>query len=383
MKSKSSVLPSTGRVLDFFFTSCGLSKGKDSGHDYQRIRRLVAESKQSDAISDEVKASLFDAVCGLFTSRRNRPASKSIADAPEAHTRRIRAFRHAFGEIEPQDFGHCLLNLLGEFLLRNEWFCQQQPADAEPDALRWKWIVDWANVHYTNTLCDFATFRGGVRDSLPWDLSWNLPLRLPDGTVKWPIGHAMTWWEDLLGVPLSPSEQNSSSIVSSRSLNRYRSHCHAPSLDTIELWAKQKWAYRGTFNPAGDTDIRIRWRRWLAFREAKSLNPASLYAAIGPIGIVESERWLESFDPFPDELPVAEFLDKIQRRYAQPSPQRLRAVLLWCRALQAAFAEVKAKHSIDAVWTLTDWSRQCTDTMGRFQSVGIEKFGSVPPVPES
>lgn len=222
MTSNRSLLPSAADITAFFFGACGLSKGKSVDQGYKRIQRLVRQTKQSETISEEVKAALFDAVCGLFTASPEAHASELVGKAPESHTRRILAFRHAFGELEPRDFGHCILYLLGEFLLRNEWFCQQQEEEKDRAALKWKW-VDWANVFCTNTLCDFASYRGGLRHSLPWNPTWNLPTRNADGSVIWPISHALIWWEELLDQPLRGSELRPEELVSAKTLGRYRS----------------------------------------------------------------------------------------------------------------------------------------------------------------
>lgn len=62
-----------------------------------------------------------------------------------------------------------------------------------------------------------------------------------------------------------------------------------------------------------------------------------------------------------------EFLERVQARYAAPSERRLRAVFLWCRALQIAYAQVAKRHSLEAVFRLADWSRQCSEAHAHFE----------------
>jgi hypothetical protein len=365
MTSNRSLLPSAADITAFFFSSCGLSKGKSGDQGYKRIERLLKQTKQSGTISEEVEAALFNEICALFTGAPELRASDLVAKAQESHTRRILAFRHAFGVEEPRDFGHCLLYLLGEFLLRNEWFCQQQEAENRA-ALPWKW-VDWANVFYAHTLCDFTSYGGGLRHSLPWNPSWNLPTRDADGSVAWPISHALDWWEDLLGQPLRGSELRAHELVSAKTLGRYRTGKSMPTLQTIELWSKHAWSYRGAFKTTHQSNVRQRWQDWLVFAKRKKFTATSLYAAIGPMSGVEPGQWLTTADPFIEELPVLEFLDRVQARYTAPSERRLRAVFLWCRALQTAYSAVAKRHSPDAVFRLADWARQCCEAHARFE----------------
>jgi hypothetical protein len=75
---------------------------------------------------------------------------------------------------------------------------------------------------------------------------------------------------------------------------------------------------------------------------------------------------------------VAQHHWQFKKGSAAISPEKLNAVLLWCRALQFALKTVERKFHLDSVWLLVEWHNRATTSHFKFlaeRKKGGEKYG--------
>ena len=129
-------------------------------------------------------------------------------------------------------------------------------------------------------------------DGLPPNLTWNLPAKQLDGTVKWPVCHAVEWLESLLDD---------------------QSRKHLPGV---------------IFPKLEESDAAMCFRR---------MKRGEHLLGLEKIGYIVQHPW------------------KFRNNLAAISPEKLKAILLWCRALQFALKKVEKNFSLDSVWLLVEW----------------------------
>jgi len=321
-------LPTTGQVLRFLLKCFGELEGK--GIDaptksrqmnyrqsdetqwakYKRIERLAQQCQQSNPTSEETKAALIDAVAALFdnTLKGERVSSKILE---MSLGQRIQS---AFPRLHDENTGEKrftfrLIFWIVYFIEHHEWLRPQLESAHAPDDVLWEWIEHVAHF-YTNTLADTVRVNPTALDGLPKNLSWNLPTKLADGSVKWPLCHAFEWLESIIDddsradLPsvFFPNDEKSFSKICYRRILRGK---YLPGLDKIENVATHRWNF-------------------------KHGSPAI-------------------------------------------SPERLKAVLLWCRALQFALKKVEKHFHLDSVWLLVEWHNRATASHFEFIRQRIRK----------
>jgi len=57
---------------------------------------------------------------------------------------------------------------------------------------------------------------------------------------------------------------------------------------------------------------------------------------------------------------------KFKEGIAAISPEKLKAVLLWCRALQFALKKVEKRFHLDSVWLLVEWHNRARASHSEF-----------------
>jgi hypothetical protein len=75
---------------------------------------------------------------------------------------------------------------------------------------------------------------------------------------------------------------------------------------------------------------------------------------------------------------VAAYPWQFKKGNAAISPEKLKAVLLWCRALQSALKKVEKHYHIDSVWLLVEWHNRATASHFEFVRQRIRKTISPP-----
>ena len=321
-------LPTTGQVLRFLLKCFGESEGK--GIDaptgsaggktqksmetkwakYKRIERMVRQSQQSKPASSETKAALIDAVAALFDStlKAEHVSAKILKMSLGQRT------QSALPRLDDEKDGEKRFTLrlifwIVYFIEHHEWLRPQLESANSPDNVFWEWI-DHAAHFYTNTFADTVRVNPSILDGLPNNLSWNLPAKLPDGSVKWPICHAFEWLEnkicdqnrDKLPSILFPNSDNARSVYCYKRILRGESLL---GLEKIEYITAHPWKFK---------------------------------AGIAPI-----------------------------------TPEQVKAVLLWCRALQSALKKVEKHYHIDSVWLLVERHNRATASRFEFERQRILK----------
>lgn len=315
MKAKTSSLPTTGQVLRFLLKCFGESEGKGDWAKHKRVERLVKQCQQSKSASRETKAALIDAVAALFDkSLRGELVSGKILEMSLGQRVQSALPRLRDGNVGEKQFTVRLIFWIVYFIEHQEWLRPQLEAAHTPDDASWEW-VEHASHFYTRTLGDTVRVNPSLLDGLPPGLSWNLPTIQPDGTVKWPLCHAFEWLEGLI--------------------------------DTQD----------------GDAMPRI------VFPNSEKLRSAMCYKRMmrgeNLLGLEKIER-------------VAQHHWQFKKGSAAISPEKLNAVLLWCRALQFALKTVERKFHLDSVWLLVEWHNRATTSHFKFlaeRKKGGEKYG--------
>jgi hypothetical protein len=305
-----SPLPSTGQVLVFLVECFGECKGKgvrkpmtgmhgtrngEAGPDwahYKRIQRLAGQCKQREAVSTEIEDALVDAVAALFdVSLQNGHATGSIREMNLQE--RLKSGLLYLRDANPKAprVTLALVFWIVYFIEHHEWLCPQLEAAHDPHVVLWEWVQHVTHF-YTNTFADSVRVNPWLFAGLPCDLSWNMPIKQTNGSVVCPVCHAISWWENRLNVE---HRENWPSL-----LNGYLSKADAKN--SVRRWK------RGTNTPGLETI-----KRWANY-PWKYHDPHSLLSA-----------------------------------------ERLKAVLLWTRALQFAIKTVEKRFGLDSVWALVDW----------------------------
>jgi hypothetical protein len=315
MKTGVSAIPSTGQVLDFLVKCFGQAKGKGlripgsskSGGrlsegpawaQFKRVERLAKHWQQSGRASREVENALIDAVAGIFDASSQKDGlanmirSMSLGERLKSTRPQIWELNPAFPQFTPR-----LVFWIVYFVEHHEWLCPQLEAAHPPNEALWQW-VQHAFHFYTNKVIDTARSCPFLFASLPGELTWNMPVQHADGSVKWPMAHAVDWLGTLLEPQMTKQlatimYPNPESAHSSRCFRRLVAGTHLPSLQNAERWARFRWQFRA-------------------------------------------------------EAPTAD---------------RIRAVLLWCRALQFALKAVEKRFGLNSVWWLFTWHKQAVSPM--------------------
>jgi hypothetical protein len=304
MEPKTASLPTTGQVLEFLLKCFGESKGKGDWAKHKKIERLANQCQQSESTAKEAKAELIDAVAALFDNTlKGEYVSGKILEMGLGQRIQSAFPRLLDGKQGEKRFTFRLIFWIVYYLEHHEWLCPQLEAAHRPDDVEWEWIARHASHFYTNTLADTVRVNPSLLDGLPSDISWNLPTKQPDGTVKWPLCHAFEWLEGLIdpkdkdAIPniVFPNSEKSRSVMCYQRMKRGENPL---GLDKIENVAKHRWQFK-----EGITAI---------------------------------------------------------------SSEKLKAVLLWCRALQFALKAVEKKYSLDSVWMLVEWHNRAADSHFKF-----------------
>ncbi len=314
MKTNTSSLPTTGQVLGFLLKCFGESKGKGVtspsksetiSAQYKRIERLAKQCKQSKPASKEVEAALIDAVAALFdTTLKGEHQTAKIREM--SLDERIRSALPRLDDdcASENRFTVRLIFWIVYFIEHHEWLRPQLEEAYKPDDALWKWIEHAAHF-YTNTLADTVRANPALLDGLPPNLTWNLPVKTRDGKVKWPVCHAVEWLESLLDD---------------------QSRKHLPGV---------------IFPKLEESDAAMCFRR---------MKRGEHLLGLEKIGYIVQHPW------------------KFRNNLAAISPEKLKAVLLWCRALQFALKKVEKNFSLDSVWLLVEWHKRATTAHIRFQN---------------
>lgn len=304
MNARPSSLPTTGQVLGVLVECLGESKGKGVANGtkgqtkwaiHKQIQRLAKQSGQSKGAAGEIKGALIDGVAALFdASLKGQLVSGKILKMNFQERVMSALPRLHGGNSSEKRFTVRLIFWIVYFIDHHEWLCPQLDAAHEPDIALREWVRHTA--HFcTNTLADTVRANPSLLDGLPRGISWNLPSKQLDGTVKWPLCHGFEWLQGMLAdqsreeLPaiVFPNDEKSRSLMC---FNRMMRGGGLPGLDKIEKVVRHQWQFK-------DDGATI-------------------------------------------------------------SPEKLKAVLLWCRALQFALKSVEKHFDFNFMWELVDWHKR-------------------------
>jgi len=270
----------------------GKTRGGPDWAQYKRIERLAKQCQQSKPVSREIENALIDAVAALFdTSLKEEPVSRKVRQMSLPERVQFALSPRGDSPAGEPRFTLALVFWIVYFIEHHEWLRPQLEAAHAPDDALWEWTKH-ATQLYTNTFADSVSSNPWLLAGLPCDLAWNLPTRQSKGTVKWPMFHAVEWLESLL------DGKSREALPLTLYPNPEKSH-------SAKYFVQLK---RGTHLPS----------------------------------LANIKRWSEHRWRYKDAS-------------ASVSPEKLKTVLLWCRALQYALKRVEKRFGRGSIWRLVKW----------------------------
>jgi uncharacterized protein (DUF2384 family) len=413
--SKEFGLPSTGAVLAFMVDCLGVPKETDE-YSYKELERLAKGGLATEKywavarkVMDAIVGSFLEAnaasqkIDTVFRQKVSAPIKRIhwqmhkglLIPVPEFSAPREAVFwkRNSAGELE--DFGEILVHDWTEFLHWHE-FLVNQCGRGEKTRINviFHWACAFAVPFLAVNLLDYARNNTQLESGMPRGNFWYLPLLiLPKGAgekphVKWPVNSVLEWWEDLLGCELTSHasllcDPGFDPDNARRQVRAWRHEDRTPDQATIERWCKLSWAdkYTGTFSNDESVQLNERWNRCRAFLVKKGFHNTThnwlegirgkpretfqnqyrgemLELEILPFKQTSFAAFFDSPDPVAAGLPVAELIERIAERYAQPTNEQLKARLIIAAAFQRAFSQTLKSQGRENALRILDWFQQ-------------------------
>ena len=301
--------------------------------------------------------------------------------------------RNAAGELE--DFGEILVHDWTEFLARHEFLVSQCGSSKKPrHEVVFHWACKFVVPFLAVNLNDYQRNDSRLESGMPAGKFWYLPLLvLPKGTdekpyIKWPVNTVLEWWEDLLGSEMTshanllcaPGENPDNAR---RQVYAWRHENRPPDQATIERWCKVSWAdkYAGTFSDDASLSLKERWNRCRTFLVKKGFHDTTrnwladirgkpremfqdqyrgelLELEILPFKQTPFAAFFDSSDPVAAGLPVAELIERVAGRYAQPTNGQLKARLIIAAAFQRVFIQMVEMQGVQNALRICDWFQE-------------------------
>jgi uncharacterized protein (DUF2384 family) len=168
-----------------------------------------------------------------------------------------------------------------------------------------------------------------------------------------------------------------------RQVHAWRHENRPPDQATTERWCKAPWAdrYARTFLDDASLPLHERWNRCRTFLAKKGFHDTTrnwledvrgrpretfqnqyrgelLELEILPFKQTPFAAFFDSPDPVAAGLPVAELIERIAERYAQPTNEQLKARLIIAAAFQRAFAQIMESQGADNAWQICSWFQE-------------------------
>jgi hypothetical protein len=414
-ESKEFGLPSTGAVLAFMVDCLGVPKETDH-YGYKELERLgkgglatekywAVARKVMDAIVTsfmETKAA-SQTIDNVFRQKVTAPIKRIhwqmhkglLVPVPEFAAPREAVFwkRNAVGELK--DFGEILVHDWTEFLARHEFLVSQCGSNENPRInVVFHWACAFVVPFLAVNLLDYDRNDSRLESGMPGGRFWFLPLLvLPDREgekphFKWPVNTLLEWWEDLLGSELTSyasvlCASGDNPDNARRQAHAWRHEDRPPDQATIERWCKVSWAdkYAGTFSDDTSLPLNERWNRCRAFLVKKGFHDTThnwlegvrgkprevfqkqyrgelLEREILPFKQTSFAAFFDSPDPIAAGLPVAELIERIAERYAQPTNEQLKARLIIAAAFQRAFIQTVKSQGTHNTLRICEWFQE-------------------------
>lgn len=183
---------------------------------------------------------------------------------------------------------------------------------------------------------------------MPSGRFWYLP-EVEGTTLKLPVAQVVDWYLDLLGMPLEKfaeermiglvdaDDSTSESMI--RSLYKWKNGT-LPKIDILDAYFPDEMAikYKGTFEIGAGLNEEEQFAKALDFVTAKQLSAEDLQMEIN---ISDLERIQQVLSGEADSSERCNFVDKLEYRYAAPTPARVRQRLLIARMVQDGYTRLR------------------------------------------
>ncbi|MBL1435523.1 MAG: hypothetical protein COB08_004915 [Rhodobacteraceae bacterium] len=196
---------------------------------------------------------------------------------------------------------------------------------------------------------------------MPSGRFWYLP-EVEGTSLKLPVAQVVDWYLGLLGMPLekfaaermeglADAEDNTSESMI-RSLYKWKKGT-LPKIDILDAYFPDEMAikYKGTFELDAGLIEDEQFAKALEFVAAKSLTAEALQMEIN---ISDLSRIQQVLDRKADSSERCNFVDRLEYRYAAPSPARIRQRLLLARMVQDGYTRLRK-------FLLPDVANDCAD----------------------
>ncbi len=196
---------------------------------------------------------------------------------------------------------------------------------------------------------------------MPSGRFWYLP-EVEGTTLKLPVVQVVDWYLDLLGMPLEKfaeermegladaDDSTSESMI--RSLYKWKKGT-LPTIDILDKYFPNDMAinYKGTFEIGAGLKEEEQFTKALNFVAAKELSAEDLQMEIN---ISDLERIQQVISGEANNSERCNFVDKLEYRYAAPTPARVRQRLLIARMVQDGYTKLRK-------FLLPDVADDCAD----------------------
>lgn len=275
---------------------------------------------------------------------------------------------------------------LTEFLQRNQLLCETLDDRLVGEEALFAWLFYFAIPFAAANLVDYTVAGVGWDAGMPGGTFWFLPQsKIERGNVRthlMPSSLVMRWWQDMLGVQLTSLSEsllpNQSADSARRAIERWLNEEVPPSYEKIVQWAETPWDYRGVFIDDLGKPLPERWTACRAFLARKGMVADTSWKERSPelpseqrvrqtsdghplelqipkFAGISFSRFFEAADPIAEGLPVEDLIQRVARRWTQPSASQLRLMLMIGCAIHRACRDLIRTSDEQACVFFTQW----------------------------
>ena len=330
-----------------------------SAAEYKRFQRLAAGRLREKR--EDVARELIDRIVTAFVCNNRSGATDKVLTEKDVLSRKYTTWQWS----ESGEFLHLqdhLVRELVEFVHRHELLVHKFGSGDSDVAVKFRWLGMYVIPFLVFNLAEYQTNGSNLEKGMPGGEFWYLPqVDHETGCIRLPVHNVLSWWQDLLGVPLADIAQQlcgSEDVVDAQAqIRHWMTEDRPPSIETIAVWAGASLPYRGIFVARRDLPPKGRWEHCQVFLKQKGFNPITAHLLERQIRPLRNLSFGEFFkgDAVDRGLPTDELIQRLEERYAKPGRQQLRSRFLIAAAFQRAFADCRVTLGDENTAMLHRW----------------------------
>lgn len=209
--------------------------------------------------------------------------------------------------------------------------------------------LDWLLLKYfvipyfaVNISKKFAQYNERIDVGLPGGLFWYLPF-INKNKMKFPLNIVMDWWIDLFGNSKDKFYHANISTISPSTLKKWNNEFVLPDITSVQTLLKHDYAYDGCFECKDDCTAEDNFKLAVKFIKDKSITLEKLKDEIP-----NTYNFLDRL--YNNELSEKEqgkFTSYIAKRWAKPSSEQIRELLIVSRVSQSIYKDLCQYYHVD------------------------------------